>query len=223
MKPFAATIPSFDIGSVPSSIGGTPDIFTIEAELAELPHLAGDERHETNDIDRDYRLALQVRDARDAIQRLPGPQQAIHLAISGKFALFDVIPATLDLAGGATIASVHIATLGFSKSNVSRMTELFDAGKLLKITLLCSHYFSGTSPEIHAFAAEEIGKRNQSFLSIRSHAKLLMMRLSDGRTITVESSANLRSCKNIEQMTLCGDPGLYAFHTKWIDSLKAPK
>lgn len=46
-----------------------------------------------------------------------------------------------------------------------------------------------------------------------------MMRLTDGRTITIESSANLRSCKNMEQMTLYGDPGLYSFHTGWIEGL----
>ena len=31
----------------------------------------------------------------------------------------------------------------------------------------------------------------------------------------------LRSCKNIEQITLIGSPEVYAFHVGWIDSLFA--
>jgi hypothetical protein len=49
--------------------------------------------------------------------------------------------------------------------------------------------------------------------------KLIAARLTDGRTVTIESSANLRSCKNIEFMTVYGHPDVYAFHTGWMDTL----
>jgi hypothetical protein len=47
------------------------------------------------------------------------------------------------------------------------------------------------------------------------------MKLSDGQQLSVESSANLRSCRNIEQMTLINSPSLHKFHARWIDQLFA--
>ena len=48
-----------------------------------------------------------------------------------------------------------------------------------------------------------------------------MLTLADGRRLTFESSANLRSCMNIEQVSAFGDPGLHDFHRTWIDELFA--
>jgi hypothetical protein len=55
--------------------------------------------------------------------------------------------------------------------------------------------------------------------ALRSHAKLLLFELTDGRKITVESSANLRSCRNVEQFSMTNDPALLSFHAGWIDEL----
>ena len=119
----------------------------------------------------------------------------------------------------STIAGLYIATLGFSKSNVDNMAKLLDSGHVGSITLIASHYFKGTSPDIYTHGLDELTKRGQRFLSIRSHAKLLAIKLSDGRTVTIEASANLRSCKNIEQLSVFGDPGLYAFHAGWMEEM----
>jgi len=221
MNDLSTDIPAFDLAAIPVANGANLDVLAIETQLSELPHLDSDQRYELADTDRSFRDARQAKTAIEAIQRLPGPTQAIHLAISGRFALFDLIPAALELSAPATIEELTVATLGFSKNNIIAIGELLDAGKIGRLTLLCSHYFAGTSPEIHTLATEELAKRGQSFLSIRNHAKLLCMKFTDGRTITVESSANLRSCKNIEIMTLVGDPGLYDFHVGWIRGLSA--
>ena len=49
------------------------------------------------------------------------------------------------------------------------------------------------------------------------------MQLTDGRGYVVESSANLRSCASIEQITIMRDGDLLAFHRKWIDELLRAK
>jgi hypothetical protein len=49
------------------------------------------------------------------------------------------------------------------------------------------------------------------------------MELTDGRALVVESSANLRSCASIEQITLTADVDLLAFHRAWIDELMRAK
>ena len=116
---------------------------------------------------------------------------------------------------------LHIATLGFSRKNIEAMTQLVDAGQIMRVRLLCSHYISSTSKVIYQTAVTSFEARPErmEFLSVRTHAKLLLLAFEDGRRITVESSANLRSCKNIEQATIHGDPALYAFHRGWIDDL----
>jgi hypothetical protein len=44
-----------------------------------------------------------------------------------------------------------------------------------------------------------------------THAKVVLIELSDGRGFVCESSANLRSCSSIEQLMLTNDVALYAF------------
>jgi len=190
---------------------------SIEDQLRRLPHLKGDRQQVIHHVRRDFRDVRKTKDAAESIGHIPGPDEAIHLAVSGRFALWHVVPAVLKLSG-QPIDELIIATLGFSKRNISALCELLDAGQIGCVHLLASHYFKGTSNEIYTHAEKLFADRPDKahFRSLRTHAKVLLFRLSDRRTITVESSANLRSCKNIEQMTLIGDPALHAFHRGWI-------
>lgn len=192
----------------------------IESELLDLPHLAADVRFdEPPTIERIFR-AETARTAAETLRAIPTANQATHLVINGRFALWDFVPALLLLAGeSVTIESLHLATLGFSRKNVLELTTLLDARKISRVSLLCSHYFKGTSGGIYEYAQAELAARRQRFASVRTHAKLVLARFSDGRTLTFESSANLRSCRNIEQLVVCGHPDLYRFHTQWIDEL----
>src|SRR6185312_6856805 len=174
----------------------------IESEMARLPHLSGDRRHIARKTRRSFRDVRKVKCAVEAIGTLPQVDEALHLAVSGRFALWHMVPATLSLAR-CGIAELRIATLGFSQRNISDLCAMLDNGQVGKAWLMCSHYFKGTSGPAYQFAADELGKRSSArFLSLRTHAKLLLLKLADDRTLAVESSANLRSCKNIEQITL---------------------
>jgi hypothetical protein len=61
-------------------------------------------------------------------KRMPAGDEALHLAISGRFALWNFVEAALSLAG-CKIETLHVCTLGFSKRNVRRMTEASDTGR----------------------------------------------------------------------------------------------
>lgn len=221
MKDLATDFPTLDLSAMPTLAGCSPDVLQIESELSDLPHLDGDRRQEEADVTTRCRDARKEETAAAALGRIPGPREAFHLIVSGRFALWDFTPAVLSLAAPATIDTLHVATLGFSKPNVAALAQLLDTGAIGQARLLCSHYFKGTSQPIYDYAVEEIAKRanRAEMLSIRTHAKLLAMALSDGRTVTLESSANLRSCQNIEQVTAIGSPAVYRFHTRWIDDL----
>jgi hypothetical protein len=188
----------------------------IEAQMRAKPHLADDRRQETAGTRRAYRDARQAQTCAEAIGRLPGPDEAAHLIVSGRFALYHVIPAALKLAH-VPIRNLTIATLGFSRDNIDGLCDLIDTARVGALWLLASHYFAGTSAPIYQHAAEQLARRPAArFYSCRTHAKVLAMQFADARTLTVESSANLRSCKNIESMTLIGDPAVYNFHRGWI-------
>lgn len=196
------------------------DLDSLESEMDLLPHLDADKRYEAEGIERETIDARKGK-AAEHLARIPGPRQALHLVTAGLYALWDTVPGILELAGaGARFESLHIATLGFSKANVAAMAEMLDSGRLDRLYLLCSHYFKGTSTPIYDYMAEQLaGRSNARHLSIRTHAKVMAMKLADGRTVTIEASANLRSCKNIEQLTVYGDPELYRFHAGWIGDL----
>lgn len=193
----------------------------VEAEMVGLPHLMGDITYaEDGTIDHRVKDARQEQGALEHVGRFPAATDGLHLIASGKYALWDLAKALVKLASPATIDSIYLATLGFSRVNVSEMVEMIDAGSIARLSLLCSHYFAGTSNGIWDYAAEEFAKRPAArFLSIRTHCKIIAMRLTDGRTVTLESSANLRSCKNIEQVSIFGHPGLYEFHAGWLEEL----
>ena len=169
------------------------------------------------------RTMIDVRQAANAVAhigRLPEPGETIHLVCSGGYSLYHHIEAALELATPATIRYLGICTLGFSKDNLERLIGLLDTGAVGKLDFLFSVYFKSNEREICERLAHELGSRGQRVLSMRTHCKLLLIELGDGRdAYTIESSANLRSCKNVEQSTFTNDRSLLAFHRGWIASL----
>ena len=127
----------------------------------------------------------------------------------------------MQLAAPATIAYLGIATLGFSKANLDELLSLLDTGQIGKVDFLFSVYFKSGQREDCERLAHELGTRGHRVVAMLTHAKILLMQLSDGRAFVVESSANLRSCSSIEQITLTHDVDLLRFHRTWIDSLFA--
>jgi hypothetical protein len=80
---------------------GLPErgIDRIEGEMSQKPHLAGDLRHVRQIAKAETRDARQARTAAEAMGRIPAGDEALHLAISGRFALWHFVEAALSLAG----------------------------------------------------------------------------------------------------------------------------
>jgi hypothetical protein len=70
--------------------------------------------------------------------------------------------------------------------------------------------------EIYANLHQELTRRGHRCAAIRSHAKIMLFELTDGRCLTWESSANLRSCRNVEQAVFTNDKDLLRFHRNWM-------
>lgn len=204
---------TFDMTSVQPFYPGVD-----ESKLANVDlRLTDGRRTETKQTKRAFAELNRRNRAAEQLQKLPGAQDAIHCILKGDFALWDFVPATLALIR-RPIDFLTIVTLGFSKNNVDALGQLVDSRQVKRVEILCSHYFSAADSEIYQHMVALCAKHKFRIAAMRTHAKLLLLAIG-GQRITIESSANLRSCHNCEQATLFGAPALYDFHREWITTL----
>ncbi len=181
--------------------------------------VADDLRHVRTVTARTVKEQLQVANAARHLGCLPKAGESLHLVCKGNFAAWDFVPAVLRIAAPATIRRLDIVTLGFSKKNVQELAGLMDARTVRETWFLFSCYFRSSSKSESEFLFEQMRTRAAKVAAVRSHAKLLLLELTDGRHVVIETSANLRSCRNIEQFTICDDRELLLFHRGWISSV----
>lgn len=156
------------------------------------------------------------------MKRLPKEGESHHGIISGKYALWDLVPALIERTG-EPVADLYLSTLGFSKQNGADLCGLLDGRQVRRVTLVCSYYFQKTSGGIYDTVVPELLKRGQRVKAYRSHTKMVLARMAGGARYVVESSANLRSCRNTEQFVMTRCPKLYAFHRRWLEDVVTGK
>jgi hypothetical protein len=178
-----------------------------------------DLRHVRKIAKRNAEEQLRIVNAARHLQAIPQPGESLHLICKGNFAAWDFVPAVLRLVAPATIRRLDIVTLGFSKNNVAELAELIDAKAVGEVGFVFSCYFISTSKVESGFLFETLPQRGVKIAAVRSHSKLLLMETTADQHVVIETSANLRSCRNIEQFTICDDAGLLAFHRAWIDGV----
>jgi hypothetical protein len=123
----------------------------------------------------------------------------------------------LALAKAEMFDELTLTTLGFSKRNLEALDTMIDAGKIQpdKLRILCSDFFRRADPDIWKIGREQADRRGYGFRSTRNHTKLILAAIA-GRFYIVESSANLRSCANLEQFTITQSKAVFQFHAGWI-------
>jgi hypothetical protein len=154
---------------------------------------------------------------------LPQPGETLHIVIDGRFRPCDIIPAMRRLSDPAVIKRLDVATLGFNRENVETIARGMDQGKIQKATLICSVYFTSHEGPSYEFLRAEITARGGRVAKGLTHAKVILLEMTDGNCYTVEGSANLRSCSSIEQMAITNDRGLLDFHRAWMEDFLGRK
>jgi hypothetical protein len=192
---------------------------TDEAALPNVKlHLDGGKRYATKETRRRMVELKRQGTAREQLRKLPGKGESVHLLLDGKFSLFDLLVAVLDIAG-QPCRHLTIATLGLSRSNAEHLDKMLAEGRIKQLDLLASHYFAAQDKEIWEHACGVIRQRpNCRAVAMRSHAKLFCAKIGK-RFIVCTSSANLRSCVNLEQASLQDHAGLYRFLLKHLEPL----
>jgi hypothetical protein len=210
---FTDSLPTFDLDGFEPLF----DELTGEHKSAAV-ELSDDYKHVRQPI-RSMKDMRRVANAAKHLDGLPAAGETWHLISKGNNSQWDFIPAVLELAAPATIAYLGIATLGFSKSNLEELLLLLDAGTVAQVDFLYSVYFKSVEKSACERLQYELTRRGHRVACCRTHAKIILMQLSSGENFTIESSANLRSCRNLEQSTFSNDAALLQFHRCWMRDL----
>ncbi len=163
--------------------------------------------------------ALKVSNAAKQLQRLPDPDETFHVIMKGNYDGFDIVNGVLALADPTTIQRIDICTLGFNKRNAAELIGLMDAGKIQTTTFICSVYYRANEAAVFDGLYNALKDRGCPMVAMRCHCKIILFELTDGRFFAVESSANLRSCRMIEQFTLTNSRPVVEFHRCWMDEM----
>lgn len=165
------------------------------------------------------RALIDARREKNAIEhiiQLPDENESLHFVIDGRFEPCDLIPATRRLSDPAVIDDLVITTLGLNSDNIATIARGLDQGKIKRATVIVSHYFKKAEPALYEMLRSEIEPRGGKVYGLRTHSKLILMEMSDGRCFTIEGSGNLRSCKSVEQFCFSNDRDLLSFHRTWL-------
>jgi hypothetical protein len=168
---------------------------------------------------RKFTNAVDTANYAKSITALPAAGETWHVIAKGNWPAWALVPRMLELAAPATINWLGIATLGFSKANVDELSGMLDSRAVQTVDLIYSCYFRSNEQTLVGYLTAEMQRRGQRIKAIRNHAKIIAAELSDGRAIVVESSANLRSCRNVENFCITNDAGLLAFHRQWMSTI----
>jgi hypothetical protein len=200
----------------------TPQPLAFTTAFPGLPALgrpkAGDVQQQAHAFRALLRRKAQLKRAAEVIPHLPGPGESLHTLLTGFFDFALVLSCVLR---SRPVACEHarLATLSFSDRNTQELARWLDDGIVQRLTLLCSNFMEKSCPDEYRGAVFELAqRRGQVVGSARCHAKVVTLAFEDGMRLAFESSANLRTCRNVENLTVVNDLGLHDWHAAWIDT-----
>jgi hypothetical protein len=146
---------------------------------------------------------------------LPTPGESIDVILPGNVALGDVLWHIVD--------NIHqpgplgVATLGFGRKWIAGLVDRLRSGWITEAKIACSDYFARSDAAEFLDAQQALAGWPVTLQAGRVHAKVAVY-----DDITMAGSANLRSCRSIENLTVSNNPALAAFHRQWINDLTTP-
>jgi len=163
-----------------------------------------------------YRKAAKT--AAELLPELPERGEVVHALMVGNFDLAQVITAVVPRL--TALRHLRIATLCFSKRNCAELLSLLDTRPGLHLTVLVSSFFKEHNKPLYEWFGEELKTYPTAKLaSARSHCKVTLFDIAEDDAMVFEGSANLRTNKNREQLSVFRSRELHDWHAGWIDEL----
>lgn len=147
--------------------------------------------------------------------------------VSGNFVFGDVLEAMVERRKAAP-RSMTVQTLSMSEENIDSLRNVVDlmGGRLERLRIVLSVYFWGHEHrprQLVPYLYERMDvpglELDVAFASI--HTKIVTMETLSGHHLVMDGSANLRSSRNVEQVRVECDDGLYDFVEGFADRVFA--
>lgn len=162
------------------------------------------------------RHLVKLQAAREATAVLPQAEgESVHWLLLGFFDPIHLITACLDRYGACK--QLRLATLSLSKRNVDLFCGLLDNDVVERLGVLTSTFQYRMDADIFDHLHRELVSRGQQVGAAVNHSKLALFEMADGRKLVMEGSANLRSCRSIEQVALHASAALHDWYAEWFD------
>lgn len=144
--------------------------------------------------------------------------ETIHALLSGNFIFGDFLEA-LAVENCVQFKSMTLSTLAMSDENVISLENLLASGLLGHLDLIVSSYFWSHNRHNAAFIYETLCDPFGTRLAVAGiHTKIAMIE-TDKSKLVIHGSANMRSSRTIEAITIEANPDLYEFHKSWHDMI----
>jgi len=117
------------------------------------------------------------------------------------------------------ITEMYLATWTISISNIKRITEAIESGKLKKLVMVFSSTLKPANPSLYSRLVSSLIKfDNVKLKEVNSHAKTYS--ISNGKDfITISGSANWSKNPRIENYLIINDKELFDHHKEWMSEL----
>lgn len=135
--------------------------------------------------------------------------------VSGNFVFGDFMEALVDL-GKLSVRRMSVMTLSLNDENIDSMRNIVEWEGVERLDLVLSDYWYAHERKkggLVGYLFEQLDvdgcELHVGFASV--HCKTWCVETRNGNKLTVEGSANLRSSRNIEQVHISPDEGLFDF------------
>lgn len=200
---------------------GGADFGGLEFNFDDWDFLDVEEEFETRYMrPRVYKRKASTLKARNAIKLADELQidkgERIDCIVDGSFEFADFIARYIINSAESKnyIKKLTISTLSMNEDNITSLAQILQMGLVDEMVLVVSSYFYNNEryskiPMIYNL----LDRENKFQLAVAStHTKTAQWETYNGEKIIIHGSANLRSCSNIEQITIEENQDLYDFY-----------
>lgn len=145
------------------------------------------------------------------LKALPSRGESIHCLMNTAFNTYDLIEAVVRMAG-RPCRHLMVTTLGTNLRAAVGFEHLLKNHSIERLTLYLSRYFQDADRATCRDVVDRLKRAGAAVFVARVHCKLLLFNFGNTHYVG-ESSANLRSCRCIEQLCITQDRELYDFYS----------
>ena len=159
---------------------------------------------------------LQLKKLNEILPAIPAAGESWHVVSDGTFDFWKFVPHLVGLIDSAD--EFYGSTWTIARPNVIELLELFDSGRVRKISMLTGLYFKRRETAVYATLLSGLLQRGQRYRAFKNHAKIILL-AGSGQSLVVEGSAKFTANPRLEQFVITNDRPLYDFHRSWMEGM----